>query len=341
MESHIASIFTESTSPTPLSTLPQPSIDVSWVIQDQRRMTYAQIRREIRAAEAAQKAASDPTGQDVHPRRPKKPEEPPKTKQGRRIKRLITEHPFAGQALKRAKTALTDPEYSKFIDFSIIEIPNATDCDHHGLLHVLDTEEGPNTFAGQVVIQKHIILAIKQALSVHDSDGTPGLQDPDRQEFHVDASLLDTEMINGLAVVQQVHRHVSEPHWLAKGYRIEQRLNTDDAEACAISQALQCALDNEHTESDFTKSKNLCSVVVIYSDCIPTLRKIKNETGWSVAGGLRQKIVDQSKQLQGYGTKVELHWVPGHKNIPGNVLADLAAKRARQLSQEKFERLQF
>ncbi|KAI4205855.1 MAG: hypothetical protein LQ350_000040 [Teloschistes chrysophthalmus] len=335
---------TATISPTPLSTLPQPSTDVPWVLQDQRRMTYAQIRREIRAAKATQKAASDPTGQNVRPRRRKNPETPPKTKQARTIKRLITEHPFAGQALKRAKTALKDLEYSKFIEFSIIDIPNATDCDHHGVLQVLHKEEGPNTFVGQVVIQrqqKHIIPAIEQALSEHDLDGTPELQDPDRQVFYVDAASWHTETMTGLAVVQQGHRHASEPHWLAKGYRIEQSLKTEDAEAWAISQASQCALQKKHVECDFTKSENPASIVVIYSDCIATLQKIKKETGWSGAGGVKQKILDQSMQLQGFGTKVELHWVPGHKDIPGNVLADLVAKRARQLPQEKFERLPF
>lgn len=77
---------------------------------------------------------------------------------------------------------------------------------------------------------------------------------------------------------------------------------------------------------------------MIYSDCIPSLQEIKNETGWSGAGEVKQKILDQSKQLRRFGTKVEFHWVPGHKNVPGNVLADLVAKRAHQLTRGGFER---
>ena len=43
-----------------------------------------------------------------------------------------------------------------------------------------------------------------------------------------------------------------------------------------------------------------------------------------------QKIVAQSLELDQLGVEVQLHWVPGHRNIPGNELADLVAKKARQ-----------
>ncbi|KAL8688979.1 MAG: hypothetical protein Q9218_005240 [Villophora microphyllina] len=308
------------------TTVPTPSIEVPPVLQDQRRMTYAQIRREIRAAKAAQRVALGLPIQVVRPRRPKKPDLQPKTKQGRTIKRIVLVHPFAGQELKRAKRTLTDPDcYCEFVEISTFQIPIDKNCME------------PDVFAGQVIIQDHI-PAIRQALSEHDEGGTPRLQDPGRQVFHVDAAVLHTETTTGLAVVHQVHRHVSEPHWLAKGYHIEQRLNTDDAEAWAISRALQLALEEKDAGSPSMNPEDTYSSVVIYSDSISVLRKIKNATGWSGVGNVKQKIVDQSKQVQRLGTEVELHWVLGHKNIPGNALADIIAKRARQFTQRALAR---
>lgn len=40
-----------------------------------------------------------------------------------------------------------------------------------------------------------------------------------------------------------------------------------------------------------------------------------------------QKIIAQSIKLQQLGVDVHLHWVPGHRDIPRNELADLVAKR--------------
>lgn len=47
-------------------------------------------------------------------------------------------------------------------------------------------------------------------------------------------------------------------------------------------------------------------------------------------GNVVQKIIAQSIKLQQLGVDVHLHWVPGHRDIPGNELADPVAKKARQ-----------
>lgn len=46
-------------------------------------------------------------------------------------------------------------------------------------------------------------------------------------------------------------------------------------------------------------------------------------------GKVVQRIIAQSIESQRLGVDVQLHWLQGHRGIPGNELADLVAKRAR------------
>lgn len=184
-------------------------------------------------------------------------------------------------------------------------------------------------YAGQIMIQDHI-SAMHQALSEHTREGvlrtTPG-----RDSYHVDAAVSCGDRLTGLAVVNRISREEGSP-WTTRGYRIMEAMDQDDAEAWAICQGLQVV--KEKVQHDRVNSgQDPCSVAVIYSDSQGAIRRV---AGFACGGGkVEQRIIDLSIELLQLGIEVHLHWVPGHKNVPGNELADLVAKKAR-LPSERF-----
>ena len=228
--------------------------------------------------------------------------------------------------LKRAKkTAWTR------IEFQDIDIHNIGDEEDSECEWVLVTQDGDiaaktKAFAGQITIQDRL-TAMSQALSEHTKDGTLRTE-PGRHSFHVDAAVSDDNDLTGIAVVHKTHRQYWASPWTAKGYRIREALDQTDAETWAIWQALQVTIEKVHADRAKLKPQDPCYVAVVYSDCQSALKNIGS--GSSDGGKVVQKIIAQSMELQRLGVDVHLHWCPGHRNIPGNVLADLVSKKGRR-----------
>ena len=239
--------------------------------------------------------------------------------------------------LKRAKkTARTSvcPEGFQTID---IHTDNDDDDEDHSecdqVVITVDSEIGAETkgtrtatFAGSIIIQDRL-EAMSQALSEHTKESYLRTE-PGRHSFHVDAAVSRGDEMTGIAVVQKKDRRNWASEWTAKGYRIHEARDQWDAEVWAIWQALQTVLDKVHADRAQVKPQDPCSLAVVYSDCKTALRWIGN--GSPKGGKVVQKVIAQSIQLQRLGVDVHLHWVPGHRDIPGNELADLVAKKARQ-----------
>lgn len=233
--------------------------------------------------------------------------------------------------LKRAKKTAMSLEV-----FQTIDIRN--DCDEEDseceqLIVSKNTGIGAKTktanngaFAGLITIQDRL-SAMNQALSEHAKEGTVRTE-PGRHSFHVDAAVSRQDELTGIAVVQKTHRQYWASLWTARGYRISETLDQTDAEAWAIWQALQITLEKAHVDRTNAEPQDPCSVAVVYSDCQEALRRIGS--GDPDGGKVVQKIIAQSIELQQLGVDVHLHWVPGHRNIPGNELADLVSKKARR-----------
>ena len=232
--------------------------------------------------------------------------------------------------IKRAKRTKVYPKSFQTID--IHENSDEEDSAYEQPIVTQGSEVGPQikatktgAFAGRITIQD-TLSAMRQALSEHTQHGSLR-KEPGRHSFHVDAAVSREDGITGLAVVHKTHRQDWASLWTAKGYRISEALDQMDAEAWAIWQALQVTLEKVQHDRAYW-GRDPCSVAVIYSDCKTALERI----GKIKSGGekLVQKIIDRSLELRQLGVEVHLHWVPGHRNIPGNELADLVAKKARQ-----------
>lgn len=233
--------------------------------------------------------------------------------------------------LKRAKRTAMSLEVFQTIDIHNDCNEQDSACDQ--LFLAKNSEIGAETkgaddeaFAGQITIQDRL-SAMSQALSEHDKDATLRTE-PGRHSFHVDAAVSREDKLTGIAVVHKTHRQYWASLWTAKGYRIHETLDQTDAEAWAIWQALQVTLEKVHADRTNVKPQDPCSVVVVYSDCQEALRRIGN--GNPDDGKVVPKIIAQSIELQQLGVDVHLHWVPGHRDIPGNELADLVSKKARR-----------
>lgn len=221
--------------------------------------------------------------------------------------------------LKRAKKTKVSPSSFQTIDIHervIMEQDSEFDTKH-------------NAFVGQIQIQDRL-SAMTQALSEHARDGTRR-KEPGRHSSHVDASVSREYSMTGIAVVHKSHRQDWASSWTAKGYRIHEALDQEDAEEWAIWQALQLILEKVSTDRVHAKPHDPCSVAVVYSDSKPALDRIAKATSHDdVAPVVTRKIVGQSRELYRLGVEVQLHWVPGHRKIPGNELADLVSKMARK-----------
>ena len=183
---------------------------------------------------------------------------------------------------------------------------------------------GPR-FPGKIVIQDRL-EAIKQALAEHDEQSTLR-KEHGRHSYHVDAAIStgDDHVGIGIAHKSRWRRHWAS-EWTAKGYCIRGEMNSEDAEAWAVWQALTLIQDDTCGTSPVEKPGDPCSLAIIYSDCLSVLQSLRTrKKGRSVA---EINIISRAHELMQLGVFVELHWVPGHRQVPGNYLADQVAERA-------------
>lgn len=184
-------------------------------------------------------------------------------------------------------------------------------------------DQGVTCFVGRVTIRPQL-EAMEYALDEYKGRRKV----PARMAFWVDGSL-SVNGTSGTAVVFRENPRVVGSKWTVAAYTVLEfdRLGTIHTEALAIMHALRIALVKA-VQSDGTDAK--ASDVVIFSDCASALRRIEDFTHAGQCWGkpLLARIVTLANELSILGVKVQLHWVPGHRSIPGNHLADAVAKRA-------------
>ena len=195
-----------------------------------------------------------------------------------------------------------------------------------GALYTLEQDIAKNClslFTGQIIIRPQFD-AIVYALDEYTTRGvTPG-----RMALWVDGST-SSKGVSGTAVAYKPNASVTKSEWFVKAYAVLEfdRLGNNNTETLAIMQALLFAL-SKVVHNDGTDAK--VSLVAIFSDCVSALRGIETFNGGNQQENetLLAKIAALASELKAYNVIVQLHWVPGHKGVPGNVLADIMAKRA-------------
>lgn len=156
--------------------------------------------------------------------------------------------------------------------------------------------------------------------------------------FWVDGSL-SPRGVSGTAVVFRANPRVVGSQWTVRAYTVLEfdRLGTIHTEALAIMHALRIALAKA-VYNDGTDAK--ASDVVIFSDSMSALQRIESFTyeGQRWGRPLLGRIVTLANELKNLDVKLQLHWVPAHKGIPGNYLADVLAKRAtrRKIRERRY-----
>ena len=184
-------------------------------------------------------------------------------------------------------------------------------------------DRGVTRFTGQITVRPHL-EAMEYALDEYNGRR----KIPGRMAFWVDGSR-SPNGVSGTAVAFRAKPRLVGSKWTVRAYTVLEfdRLGTTHTEALAIMHALRIALV-EAVRNDGTDAK--ASDVVIFSDCAPALHALEHFTNEGQCWGrsLLARIATLANELSILDIKVQLHWVPAHKGIPGNYLADFLAKRA-------------
>lgn len=206
---------------------------------------------------------------------------------------------------------------------------------------------GPNPgvlrFPGDVIINKdaaqaRLFALTEDAASRADAVGVTAEPSVGRTALWTDASCpmtsADDRMRDcGIGVVYRPqHMQRGSDEWITEGYRIPALIEATFAETLAVFWALMIAKKRFSARRAGLEAER---TVLIFSDCkdgLSCVRDFRPAEGHVDMMGMPiemlEMILNTARQLAEEGIKIELHWVPGHKGVPGNELADEVAKQA-------------
>lgn len=197
----------------------------------------------------------------------------------------------------------------------------------------LSKSKGPlgqevSRFRGAIVCR-----SLKEAIDFAKSmgNGAPRTGQIHRHIFWTDASIVFRACAAGAVVWKQPPNW----HWQAEGFPYPYCIqSTDVVEMFAMAHALKRAIDEvEWLLGGISDGPQLQirHEVYVFTDSVGALTQVKKDSlGYHTPQTCQQAhtIIDFSVKLHDLGVKVELHLVPGHNSVPGNVQAHRAAKKA-------------
>jgi ribonuclease HI len=134
--------------------------------------------------------------------------------------------------------------------------------------------------------------------------------------------------IGGAAVVYKVS-HGAE--WITRAWHLTSCASSNACELFPVGQALEIALSEaiKWTVPDASLGARLYGIIV-YTDSMAAIQYVggaqfvQNTLGHPTL----TKINAMVASLKALAATIEIRWVPGHRGVPGNVAADVAARRA-------------
>ena len=174
--------------------------------------------------------------------------------------------------------------------------------------------ERPIFFAGTVLIEHERETALNLAKKELET-----FQE-DRHVFWTDGSVLRSGAA-GVGVYWKEHQWGEPWSWMAKGCTIDIAISSNDAEMVAIIEGLRQALllVERHTSKKPS--------TIIYTDSKSALEFLLAFPSFKNTGtnGLLYEIIKLTNLLALKSVEVVFNWVPGHKGVLGNELADTLA----------------
>ncbi|KAJ6007454.1 hypothetical protein N7540_011430 [Penicillium herquei] len=189
-----------------------------------------------------------------------------------------------------------------------------------------------NQFTGRTVIQPRFTA---KTFATHMQDKPPVNANTHSHTLWTDGSLVAGRRAGG-AVVWRNH---PGDNWKSLKRRIP--YDTRDSnlpEIMAVSMAMDKAVDLVRAARS-TRNTALQDEVFIFTDSTFTIRVVKSawrgnrgaRRGWYYIRPWVDELLESYGKLRTMGVRVELHWVPGHHGVEGNMMAHHAARASIQL----------
>jgi ribonuclease HI len=145
-------------------------------------------------------------------------------------------------------------------------------------------------------------------------------------QYHV--YFADGSLRSGRAAAGIVWRKPSPSDWGGQGLHFSVKTsNSNLVELYAIDCALEIATKDILETKERTRKTHELLIFSDSQDALNGIRSFKSQRSPYYKQAkeryrLLQSVMERSEALKRQRVNLELHWVPGHKDVPGNTLAD-------------------
>lgn len=249
--------------------------------------------------------------------------------------------PGADSAVKRRRRkikrrCLAMKQIVQFGDMSAVETPHRAVQPSTGYSkkemsrrRSMMVKSGTITFPGKVIIEER-----EGALQYAQRE--TGLASKERMVLWTDGSRFRNDRLAGAAVVFQ---RAGSSEWINNSFTLEGELfaGSEDSELFAIKAAIEIAAETISRDKEQGIAHVPITELVIYCDCSSVLANIAawepyTELATHIREPLFRIIARTAAGLRKLGVQIELRWVPGHTQLPGNEQAHSIAQRAARAS---------
>lgn len=188
----------------------------------------------------------------------------------------------------------------------------------------------PGSVGATTTIETTEVLAVKTVVGgkvvVRDADSAAmtatkwnNANNQDSLAIWTDGSRLEGKWVGGAAVYQE-----EDEKWKGRGIHLWCNKEVYDAEQYALAEGLDVAIT---LKEDGTLERRGINRIALFTDTQAALDRIQTDAP-GPGQYLAQRIAAREIILLAAGITTEHHWIPGHKDVTGNEVADRVAKAA-------------